>query len=94
MKKYGLVPFFKAGLNVGDVTIAEVGQIKREIAFHGDTLNTASRIQGKCNEYKKSLLMSQALKELIEGKEELQINLVGEVMLRGKIQPQKIYSIN
>jgi adenylate cyclase len=94
MKKYGLVPFFKAGLNVGDVTIAEVGQIKREIAFHGDTLNTASRIQGKCNDYKEGLLMSQALKELVEGKEEFQINLVGEVMLRGKIQPQKIYSIN
>jgi len=92
--KYGLVPFFKAGLNVGDVTIAEVGQIKREIAFHGDTLNTAARIQGKCNDYKKGLLISQALKELIEDREELQINLVGEVMLRGKTQPLKIYSID
>jgi len=93
-KKYGLIPFFKAGLNVGDVTIAEVGQIKREIAFHGDTLNTASRIQGKCNDYKKGLLLSQALKELIEGKEDLQINMVGEVMLRGKTQTLNIYSID
>ena len=92
--KYGFVPFFKAGLNVGDVTIAEVGQIKREIAFHGDTLNTASRIQEKCNEYKKSLLLSQQIKELIEDNEELQINLVGEIMLRGKAQPLKIYSID
>jgi len=94
MKKYGLIPFFKAGLNVGDVTIAEVGQIKREIAFHGDTLNTASSIQGKCNYYNEGLLLSQALKEMIEGKEELQINLVGEVMLGGKTQPLNIYSIN
>lgn len=93
-KKYNLVPFFKAGLNVGDVTIAEVGQIKREIAFHGDTLNTASRIQGKCNDYKKSLLLSQALKEVIDGKEEFEINLVGEVMLRGKSQPLKIYTVD
>jgi len=93
MKKYGLIPFFKAGLNVGDVTIAEVGQIKREIAFHGDTLNTASRIQGKCNYYNEGLLLSHALKELIEDNEELQINMVGEVMLRGKTEPQKIYSI-
>ena len=92
--KYGFIPFFKAGLNVGDVTIAEVGQIKREIAFHGDTLNTASRIQDKCNEYKKSLLLSQHIKELIEDNEELQINLVGEIMLRGKAQPLKIYSID
>jgi len=93
-KKYGLVPFFKAGLNMGDVTIAEVGQIKKEIAFHGDTLNTASRIQGMCNTYKKGLLLSQALKELIDDSEEIQINLVGEVKLKGKIQPLKIYSID
>ena len=92
--KYGLVPFFKSGLNVGDVTVAEVGQIKREIAFHGDTINTASRIQGKCNDYNESLLLSQALKELIEDKEEFQINLVGEVMVRGKTQALTIYSIN
>jgi len=92
--KYGLVPFFKAGLNVGDITMAEVGQIKREIAFHGDTINTASRIQGKCNDYNESLLLSQALKELIEDKEEFQINLVGEVMVRGKTQALTIYSIN
>jgi adenylate cyclase len=92
--KYGFVPFFKAGLNVGDVTIAEVGQIKREIAFHGDTLNTASRIQEKCNDYKKSLLLSQHVKELIEDHEELQINLEGEIMLRGKAQALKIYSID
>ena len=93
-KKYGLVPFFKAGLNVGDVTIAEVGQIKREIAFHGDTLNTASRIQGMCNDYQKGLLLSQALKELIEERKELKIHMVGEVMLRGKSEPLKIYSID
>jgi class 3 adenylate cyclase len=29
----------------------EVGDIRRDIAYHGDTLNTASRIQGLCNEF-------------------------------------------
>ena len=47
-----------------------------------------------CNEYKKGLLLSQALKELIDEREKLQINLEGKVMLRGKIQPLKIYSID
>jgi len=94
MKKYGIVPFFKAGLNVGDVTIAEVGQIKREIAFHGDTLNTASRIQGKCNDYNKGLLISQSLKELIEDSEKLDFKLAGNVLLRGKTLPIGIYFID
>jgi hypothetical protein len=31
---------------------------------------------------------------LIEDNEKLQVNLVGEIMLRGKAQPLKIYSID
>ena len=79
---------------MGDVTMAEVGLIKREIAFHGDTLNTAARIQGLCNTYKKSLLLSQTLKEVIGEQEDLQINEVGEVVLRGKSKALKIYYID
>jgi len=92
-KKYGLIPVFKAGLNVGDVTLAEVGQIKREIAFHGDTLNTAARIKEMCNEYNKNLLLSQSLKEMLNDQEDFQINEVGEFFLRGKTKPSKIYSM-
>jgi adenylate cyclase len=92
-KKYGLIPIFKAGLNVGDVTLAEVGQIKREIAFHGDTLNTAARIEGMCNEYNKNILLSQGLKEMLNDHEDFQIDEVGEFLLRGKAKPSKIYSI-
>jgi len=29
--------------------VAEVGEIKTEIAYHGDTINTAARIQEQCN---------------------------------------------
>ncbi len=48
--RYGLVPEFRAGLHCGIVTCVEVGDIKREIAYHGDTLNVAERILAKCNE--------------------------------------------
>ena len=43
MKEYGVMPFFKAAAHIGRVTIAEVGVLKRSIAFHGDTVNTTSR---------------------------------------------------
>ena len=62
-ERYGLVPAFKAGMNSGVVTVAEVGEIKREIAFHGDVLNTAARIQAKCNELERRLLISEYLKD-------------------------------
>ena len=51
-------------------------------------------IEGMCNDYDKSLLISQTLKELMDDQEEFQINMVGEVMLRGKSQALKIYGID
>ncbi|MCZ6520585.1 MAG: adenylate/guanylate cyclase domain-containing protein [Bacteroidetes bacterium] len=93
LSKYGFVPFFKAGLNMGQVTIAEVGEIKREIAFHGDTLNTAARIQGMCNEEGKGLLISERLAENIGKQNEFKTDLIGNVLLRGKENKLNVYSV-
>ena len=60
-KKYGLVPTFKAGLHVGEVTTGEIGVIKKDIIFTGDVLNTTARIQGLCNAFKVDLLFSADL---------------------------------
>ncbi len=91
--KYGLIPEFKAGVNVGETTIAEVGDVKREIAYHGDVLNTAARIQGVCNTYGKALLISEKLESLLHFTDEYKKKFVGEVELKGKAKPVKIYSI-
>ncbi|MEM7107635.1 MAG: adenylate/guanylate cyclase domain-containing protein, partial [Bacteroidota bacterium] len=60
---YGLVPQFKAGINMGKVTVTEVGEFKREIAYHGDAINTAARIQGECNQLESNLLVSETIVE-------------------------------
>ena len=36
---YGMLPEFKASLHLGKVTAVEIGEIKRDIAYHGDTRN-------------------------------------------------------
>src|SRR5205085_10996925 len=41
---YDLLPDFKASLHTGPVTAVEIGEVKRDIAYHGDTVNTAARI--------------------------------------------------
>ncbi|MEM9338399.1 MAG: adenylate/guanylate cyclase domain-containing protein [Bacteroidota bacterium] len=91
-KNYGLTPVFKAGLNVGKITIAEVGELKTEIAYHGDTINTAARIQEQCNIFGKNLLISETLQQ------NLQLNgfsslHVGEILLKGKRNAINIYSV-
>ncbi|MEQ9287139.1 MAG: adenylate/guanylate cyclase domain-containing protein [Cyclobacteriaceae bacterium] len=91
--RYGFVPEFKAGINQGTVTAAEVGNIKREIAFHGDVLNTAARIQKVCNQYKKDLLASESFAELILEVEAYRKVLIGYIPLKGKSIPVNVYSI-
>ncbi len=93
LKKYGLVPFFKAGMNIGKVTIAEVGQIKKEIAFHGDTINTAARIQGKCNELGSELLISETLEQQLNDNGQFKHTIIGKIALKGKQEEINIYSV-
>jgi len=90
---YGFVPFFKAGVHLGDVTVSEVGIIKKEIAYHSDVLNTAARIQGKCNEFNAELLVSEDLKINLEQPSYFNFQLIGGISLKGKVNPVNIYKL-
>lgn len=92
LRSYKVFPEFKAGLSVGLVTVAEVGELKTEIAYHGDVLNTAARIEGYCSEFNKPLLASEALVQELEKNKEFIMHLIGEVQLRGKEGISRIYS--
>lgn len=94
INRYRVMPEFKAGLEMGTVTVAEVGEIKREIAYHGDVLNTAARIQGKCNEYGKRMLISENLEEALREITKTRFELIGDVQLRGKERIVKIYAVD
>ncbi|MEJ2193889.1 MAG: adenylate/guanylate cyclase domain-containing protein [Ignavibacteriaceae bacterium] len=93
-KNFELLPFFKCGIDCGEVTVTEIGDIKREIAYHGDVLNTAARIEKLCTPQNKKMLISEYLKEILP--EELNgfdSELIGEFELKGKQEKIKIYSI-
>ena len=92
MKRYGVFPEFKAGLSLGLATVAEVGELKTEIAFHGDVLNTAARIEGYCTHFNKQLLASEILALELASNEQYTIHFIGEKQLRGKRENSRIYS--
>jgi adenylate cyclase len=92
LSTYGVFPEFKAGLSLGLVTVAEVGELKTEIAYHGDVLNTAARIQGYCNKFNKQLLASESLAKEMEQHVDYDFEFLGKVELRGKEGLSKIYS--
>ena len=93
-KKYGSQPEFKAGLNIGSATVLEVGEIKREISYLGDVLNTAARIQGKCNDYGEQILVSGTLKDRFASiPVDLELKEIGAVELRGRQEDVAIFSV-
>jgi adenylate cyclase len=90
-KRFGAEPRFKAGIHLGSVTVGEIGVIKRDIAYSGDVMNTAARIQAKCNELGTDLLFSKALFDhLPEG--HIVPEAIGSVMLQGKTQEIYLYT--
>ncbi|MGE5845665.1 MAG: adenylate/guanylate cyclase domain-containing protein, partial [Ignavibacteria bacterium] len=93
MERYGIIPEFKAGLHYGNVTIGEVGVIKKEIVFTGDVLNTTARIQEMCNTYNVSLLVSKALFDLLQIDNLYTKQVMGEITLRGKQSKNILYNL-
>jgi adenylate cyclase len=93
IKKYGTVPAFKAGLHAGKVTAVEIGNIKREIAYHGDILNAAARIQSLCNEYGKKFLVSADFLDGLLPIAGITVESLGHVRLRGKQNEMAIVSV-
>lgn len=91
-KQYDCVPQFKAGLNEGIITATEVGKYKKEIAYHGDTINTAARIQKKCNEFDEELLLSENLKNKLASTS-VQFKPLGNIPLKGKAQNVAIFAV-
>lgn len=93
LKRYSIVPQFKAGMHLGTATVGEIGVLKKEIAFSGDVLNTTSRIQNECNKYDKNLLISKELLNKLEIDSNFDVENMGEIELRGKQTKTLLYSI-
>ncbi|MEP2935443.1 MAG: adenylate/guanylate cyclase domain-containing protein [Gilvibacter sp.] len=91
-QKYGLTPLFKAGLHGGTLMVAEVGVVKKELAFHGDVINTSARIQSECNNYDVPILISESLKDDLSAVA-FTAKHMGNVLLKGKEVEVNIYTI-
>jgi adenylate cyclase len=93
LSKYNLVPIFKAGLHGGELIVTEVGTVKKEIAYHGDVINTSARIQGECNKYNELLLCSNMLINDLSLATKYSPEFIGNIELKGKEEKFKISAI-
>jgi len=93
-KKYGIVPQFKAGIHSGLVISAQIGELKREVVYNGDILNTAARIQSICNKYNKELLISEELAKKMNLMQIYEVENLGNIKLKGKMHTIPICAIS
>ena len=93
LQQFGQVPHFKAGLHLGKVTAVEVGDLKRDIAYHGDTINTAARIHSVCQQYGQPFILSHTIVGHQAVQEFYDTTSLGLVALKGKSMPVELFSI-
>lgn len=93
LQEFGFLPEFKAGVHIGPVVGAEVGEVKSEIVFLGDVLNTAARITGLCAEVNCDLLISGDLLKRLTLPEGLKAQSLGMRLLKGKEQEVEIVAV-
>ncbi len=92
--RYGRVPKLRGAVHGGEVVTTWVGEAKKELAFHGDTLNVAARIEAMCKEVGADCLVSQWVLERLRLPPELEATGVGEVPLRGTQEPVALFAVN
>ncbi|WP_321286229.1 adenylate/guanylate cyclase domain-containing protein [uncultured Sunxiuqinia sp.] len=94
LEKFGIRPEFTASINSGKIMVSEVGTIKSEIAFHGDVLNTAARIQKQCKSFKRPLLVTGRFARNFEPVSEgFQLEWLSDDPLIGKSKRVAIYAV-
>lgn len=90
---YGMTPDFKGALHCGPVIYGEVGEVKSEIVFHGDTVNATARLERMCAALGQGVLISAAFHARLSPAWRSRFRLREEVTLRGRQKPLQVYEV-
>ena len=90
--EFGAFPRLRAALHAGPVITGEVGGSRRAIVFHGDVMNTTSRIENATRDLGRPFLVSEDALRRLDGKEAYHMLDLGEQQLRGREARVRLYA--
>ena len=91
-RKYDFIPEFRVGLHTGEVTIGEIGVMKKDIAISGEAMNITARIRTACGELNQKFIVSHDYFESNVLKS-WQGEDLGEITLKGVEKPIQLYAL-
>ena len=92
-KQFAAAPKLRAALHLGEVIAGEVGVWRRAIVFHGDVMNTASRLENATREVGQRFIASADAMQAFGPLPELASRDLGALALRGRSEPIRAYGI-
>jgi adenylate cyclase len=87
LARFGVVPEFRAALHYGEVVAGEIGDVRREIAYVGDTLNVAARLLEATKELGRDVLATADLLDRTAMPDGLSAEKLPTLSVRGRAAP-------
>jgi adenylate cyclase len=84
----------RAALHAGMVVCGEIGEIKRDIVFHGDVMNTAARLEQATRDFDRRFLASVDALNRLRATERYAFDPLGPQALRGRAAPVEVYAVS
>ena len=91
--RFGAGPELRAALHLGEVIAGEVGEQRRAIVYHGDVMNTASRLEQATRQLGCRFIVSDAALSALGHPEGFSYRDLGELDLRGRRQAIRAWAV-
>ena len=92
-REFGTIPRLRAALHAGPVITGEVGGSRRAIVYHGDVMNTTSRIEHATRDLDRQFLVSGDALARLADLEAFAREDLGPQRLRGRAAAMHVYAV-
>jgi adenylate cyclase len=92
-EQFAAEPGLRAALHLGEVIAGEVGEQRRAIVYHGDVMNTASRLEQATRELGVRFIASADAVGAFASNKEFHLKDLGALNLRGRKEPIRAWGV-